>query len=155
MQDKLYVDVVAGGSGGAAFEDFFAGTFLSDILSMKNYGRAVFTMLMEHGATGTTLVTVVACDDVSASNTEAIVFRYKKVSTIDTQGDVTAATVAGFTSAAGADKMYIVEVDADDLPDGYDFVRLSCVEAVDSPIDGSVTGILCDPRYTALPSAKA
>lgn len=155
MQDKLYVDVVAGGSGGAAFEDFFAGTFTSDILSMKNYGRAVFTMLMEHGATGTTLVTVEACDDVSASATEAIVFRYKKVSTIDTQGDVTAATVAGFTTAAGADKMYIVEVDADDLPDGYNFVRLSCVEAVDSPIDGSVTGLLCDPRYTALPSAKA
>lgn len=156
MQDLHIIDVVAGAaSGGAAFEDFFAGDVKLDVINMKNYKQVCFVVLMEHGAVGTTLITVQACDDVTPSATSAIKFKYKLVNAVDTQGTVTQATSAGFTTAAVADKIYVIEVDANDLPDGYPMVRLSCVEQDDAPVDGSVTAYARIARYGASVSSKA
>ena len=50
-------------------------------------------------ATGTSTITIEACDDVSASNVSAIPFKYQKqTGSDDTYGALTSATTAGFSS---------------------------------------------------------
>jgi hypothetical protein len=119
--------------------DAFAATVYTDIVSMRNYKSALFTIYKAVGATGTSTVTVQASDDVSASNVDAVPFHYQAITSGDTPGAVTAATTAGFATTAGSSQLYKIYVDASVLADsGYGFVRLKMVEVVDSPILGGV-----------------
>src|SRR5687768_1193730 len=100
--------------------DAFAGTVGSDIVNMSGYSGVTFVVHKGVGTTGTSTLTVEACDDVSASNTTAIPFRYKAITSGDTEGALTAATTAGFTTTAGSSQVYVIEVDAEELGDtGY------------------------------------
>jgi hypothetical protein len=146
----------------AAVADAFAGTLNTDIINMKNAKRCTFLMHWGVGATGTTVVTVDACDDVIASNTTAIAFNYKRLNaaadpaTEDTWGALTAATASGFTTIAGSYQMYAIEIDAAVVAaTGYGFVRLTCTESVDNPLLGGVIAILSGLRFKgeALPEA--
>lgn len=119
--------------------DAFAGTVYSDIVNMGDYAGATFIIFKGVGATGTSTITVEACDDVSASNVTAIPFRYKAITSGDTEGALTAAAVAGFATTAGSSQLYAIEIDSDELGDtGYKYARLKCVEVVDSPVLGGI-----------------
>ena len=121
--------------------DAFAATVNSDIYSMRGHGRGLFVIYAGVGATGTSTLTVEACDDVTPSNTTAIPFWYRQILTGDTPSAITRAAAAGFVTTAGSSKIILVEVDAKDLADdggGYGFVRLHAVESVDSPVLGGV-----------------
>lgn len=128
--------------------DAFSGTVSSDIISMKGHGLVEFIIYKGVGTTGTSTITVEACDDVSATNTTAIEFKYQAITTADTHGSITAATTAGFTTTAGSSQLYRIIVDASQLADtGYEFVRLTATEVVDSPVLGGILAILKDARY--------
>lgn len=135
--------------------DFCPGTSYSDIVSLKNYNHVTFYYIKgsQDGTTSSTL-TVQACTTITATATDAIPFRYKKVAdfTLTTGSDVpgvlTDATLAGVASAATANSMVIIEVDAAALTDGYPFCRLKMVETGDNPADGCVIAILSEPRFT-------
>tara|TARA_Y100000310_G_scaffold246825_1_gene252234 strand:- start:6806 stop:7279 length:474 start_codon:yes stop_codon:yes gene_type:complete len=128
--------------------DAFAGTANTDIINFNDYHSIVFVVYWGVGTTGTTVVTVDACDDVSASNTTAIPFRYKAITSGDTEGALTAATTSGFTTTAGSSSIYLVEVDSQEMGDtGYQYVRLTLTESVDDPILGGVMAIGYGPRY--------
>ena len=128
--------------------DAFAGTVYSDIVSMKNNNHVEFIIYKGVGTTGTSTITVEACDDVSASNSEAIAFNYQAITSGDTSGAYTAATTAGFATTAGSSQLYKIELDAEALIDsGYEFVRLVAVEVVDSPVLGGILVNLTEPRY--------
>ncbi len=128
--------------------DAFAGTVYSDIINMANYGHIQFIIYKGVGATGTSTVTVEACDDVSGSHVSAIPFRYQVISTGDTEGTPTAVAATGFTTTAGSSQLYKIEVDADALASsGYGYVRLKAVEVVDSPVLGGILAILTEGRY--------
>jgi len=119
--------------------DGFAGTVQTDIVSMRNYKRAEFIIIKGVGATGTSTITVEACDDVSASNTTAIPFYYQAITTGDTAGALTAATVSGFATTAGSSQVYRILVNASDMAaSGYEFLRLAAVEVVNNPVLGGV-----------------
>ena len=119
--------------------DAFSGTKYSDIVSARNYGRVKFVIFKGVGATGTSTITVEACDDVSGTTTSAIPFTYQSITSGDTPSAVTAATTAGFTTTAGSSQMYIIYVDTSRLgATGYEFLRLKAVEVADSPVLGGI-----------------
>ena len=118
--------------------DAFAGTVASDVVDMSEFSRIVFLRYDGVGATGTSTVTVEACDDIVPTTTTAVPFRYR----IDHEGDegvLAAAAAAGFNTPAGSSKLVAVEVREDALAStGYRYVRAKFVEVVDSPVLGAV-----------------
>lgn len=139
--------------GLAPVADAFSGTVASDVVSMKNHGRVRFIFLWGVGATGTVTITVEACDDVTPTNTSAVPFKYRRLpSAGGTPGAMQDATSAGFTTTAGSNQVYEVEVDAEALSaSGYGFVRAKSVEVVDSPILGGILISMEHPRFTSSP----
>lgn len=148
MFNRLISEVVHIVSGLKPAADALAGTKASDVFSMANYGRACAILEIGEGATGTTKVTVEACDDVSASNTSAIAFKYRRCAAeTDVLGAVTAATSSGFDTTAGGGDRYVIEFQAADLPDGYPFARIKCVEQANDPVYAAMTILLAPARY--------
>ena len=125
--------------GLAPVADAFSGTVYSDVFNMKNYRGCSFYVYKGVGATGTSTITVSACDNTTPSNRTAIPFRYRANTTSDTWGAVTAATVTGFTTTAGSNHIYEIIVDADELGDtGYGYVELKLVEVANDPVLGGI-----------------
>lgn len=129
--------------------DAFAGTVNSDVHSMRQFDEAMFIIYYGVGATGTTVITVEACDNVTPSNTTAIVFWYREMQTGDTDGAWTKAAAAGFTITAGSGNIIQIMVKAADVAAAKveGFVRLNCVEGVDSPILGGIMFAGINGRY--------
>ena len=128
--------------------DAFAGTTGSDIVDITGHQSATFYLFKGVGATGTSTITVEACDDVTPTTTTAVPFYYRAVTSNDTNGAMTAATTAGFATTAGSSQVYVVEVDEQELASaGYKYVRLKMVEVVDSPVLGGILIVLNNPKY--------
>ena len=126
----------------------FAGTVTSDVMLAANCHSVTFYIYKGVGASGTTLCTVEACDDTSATNTSAIAFYSRLTSTSDTWGALTARTSAGFTTTAGSSQMYEITVDSDAIAaSGYKYVRLKMVEQTANSVVGAVWGVLNNLRY--------
>jgi hypothetical protein len=123
--------------------DFLSGTVVSDEINMSNAHAVQFVLYWGVGTTGTTTVTVEAADDTSSTNTTAIPFKYRRNSATDVFGALTAATTAGFTTTAGSNQTYIIEVDANEMGDtGYKYVRLKCVESANDPVLGGLHALV-------------
>lgn len=132
-----------------AFDDG-SGAVVSDVVNMEEFGKAIFVIHYGVGATGTQTFTVLACDDTTPSNTSAVPFHYREILTTDVPGDLTAATVDGFTTTAGSSKIVLIEVDAVALAadgNGYQYVQLSAVEPTDAACLAGITVIMAEPRY--------
>jgi len=128
--------------------DAFAGTVASDVVDVSNHGGALFIVYKGVGATGTSTITVEACDDVTPSNTTAVPFYSKSITATDVQGEMTARAAAGFTTTAGSSQIYVIAVDSQELASaGYKYVRLKAAEVVDSPVLGGIAIALFDPRF--------
>jgi hypothetical protein len=142
--------------GIAPVADAFAGTVYTDIISMAAHNRIRFIVFWGVGTTGTSTLTVEACDDVAGSNVSAVAFRYRRLSAAAAApGTITAAASTGFTTTAGSAQIYEVEVCAADLlASGYSFVRLKCVEVAASARLGGILAELAEPRF-ASPLATA
>lgn len=134
--------------GLAPVADAFSGTVRSDVFNMKNYHGCTFYVYKGVGTTGTSTITVNACDNTTPSNRTAIPFRYRANTTSDTWGAVTAATTTGFVTTAGSNHIYEIIVDGDELGDtGYGYVELTAVESVDDPVLGGILWVGHEPRY--------
>lgn len=122
----------------------------SDVYSLRGHGRILFVVYIGVGATGTQTWTVEACDNVTPSNTTTIPFWYREILTGDTDGAITRAAAAGFTTTAGSSKIVLVEAEAKDVAAasvnstyGNHFVRLKqSAEPVNSPCLGGILAIL-------------
>ena len=124
----------------------------TDIVKMAEFGKVVFFIQTGVGATGTSTVTIEACDNVTPSNTSAVPFHYRKISVADTHAAVTAVLAAGVDTVAGSNDMYAFEVDADALAEdgnGYEYVRLTLVEVTDSPVLAGISALMLDARYAS------
>lgn len=120
--------------------DAFAGaSVVSDVINCKNLERVLFVVYVGVGATGTSTFTVEACDDVVPTNTTAIAYRSRLISTGDTEGTITDRASTGHIPTAGSSKIVLIEVDVSQLgPTGFGYVRLKAAESVDSPVLGSI-----------------
>jgi hypothetical protein len=133
-----------------AIADFNDGTKYSDVVNTSGYSKAVFIYHKGVGTTGTTVITVLAGDDTAdpPTNSTAIPFKYKAITTGDTEGALTAATTSGFTTTAGSSQLYVIEVDLEEMGDtGYKYLCLKMVESVNSPVLGGVLIMLHGGRY--------
>lgn len=126
--------------GIAPVADAFSTTVYSDVVDASKGKWIRFLRFTGVGATGTSTITVNACDDTSASNETAVVFKYRQyISSTDTWGALTDATTSGFLLTAGTNNMVDVWVDANVIANtGYRYVRAKYVEGTDSPVLGGV-----------------
>jgi hypothetical protein len=119
----------------------------TDVFNLKQYGHITFILFEGAGGTGTVKIEVEECTTAAGANNTAIAFRYRLMATTDTWGALTASAKTGYTTVAGANKAVAIEIDASELSDGYNFVRLQLTEVVDDPCDAAVIAILSEPRY--------
>jgi len=138
--------------------DAFAGTVYSDVVDLSEYQRCMFVIYAGVGVTGTSTITVNACDDIAASNETAVKFFYRQyaVGASDVEGAVTEAATTGFLTTAGTGRLVCVEVNADQLAaTGYRYVRAKFVEVENSPVLGGVLVVLGEPKYRPRIAASA
>jgi len=128
--------------------DAFAGTKYTTAINMEAFHHVSFIIQTGVGATGTSTITILASDDISRTNTTAIPFHYQECTSGDTFGATTAVENTGFTTTAGSNKMYKIEVDNQALAStGYGYIVLKAVEVVASPVLGGILAVLSEPRY--------
>jgi hypothetical protein len=128
--------------------DAFAGTIATDIINLKNWKYMNFIIQCGAGALGTSTITIEACDDATPTHTTPIPFYYQECVSGDTFGAIQQASVTGFATAAGANKMYKIIIEAKMLAiTGYNYVRLKAVEATNDPVTASILAVLFDGRY--------
>lgn len=146
--------------GLAPAADRYNGDPATDIINLANYDKVCFLIHQQGGTTGKATVTVEACDDLSASATQAIAFRYAvgasgAASGGDLMGNLQEALAAGFDTTPATDRQYLIEVKADELPSGYPYVRLQLTEAANDPVNACVEVLCYGARYKgeALPTA--
>jgi hypothetical protein len=119
---------------------------------MRKYQTAYFMLYFGTctGGTCTLTLTVVPCDDAAATNTTtAIGFYYKRVSAGETNTAWTSSS--SLLTTAGNDQMYVIKVNAADLPlvsnVTYEYCYLNVAETTDDPALGGVIVMMADPRY--------
>ena len=127
--------------------DALSGTVNTDVVKARGEG-VLFTLTKGVGTTGTTTITIDACDDPTPSNTTAVVFYYRIATTMGVWSAWTAATASGFTTTAGSSQQYQMYVDASALAEeGYAYVRATLTEVVDDPCVACVTAQVVNTRY--------
>lgn len=97
----------------------------SDVWSMKDCSHA--SIIIKLGVTGAaSTVTVEECDDFTPTNSTAIAFKYAAETTAggDTLGSLTAATTAGFATSTNDGVFYVIEIDVEELSEGYPCLRV-------------------------------
>lgn len=133
--------------------DAFSGTVYTDVFELLGDG-AVFLIHKGVGTTGTSTLTVEACDTTSAGTTSAVPFWYRICTSGDTWGDWTAATTAGFTTTAGSSQIYEIRVPSEYLAaSGYGYVRLKAVESANDPVLGGILAGVYGLRYAEQPES--
>lgn len=129
--------------------DAFSGTVYSDVVKVKDYHAVRFILQKGVGTTGTSTLTVEACDDAAGNNPVAIPFTYQKYDNADdVPDDVQQATTAGFTTTAGSNHLYVIEAETQRMG-AKKWLRLKAVEVVDAAVLGGVLIELLKPRYAA------
>ena len=131
----------------AAYEDLFNGSPNTDVVNLSNYERCTWIIQKAAGNTGVARISVESCDDTTPSTTTTIPFAYWTCTTGDTWSDMQTATAYGFTTTAGADQMYAIEVNSDELSGTDQYVRLATDETTDGAVDGTITCILSGAKY--------
>ena len=133
--------------------DAFAGTVNTDIVNCESAVGVLFQITKGVGATGTSTITIDACDDVTPTNSTAVAFRYRTSTTPDTWSTWTEATATGFTTTAGSNQLYEVFVPASELAaQCYGYVRQTATEVVNNPVLGGVNAAVVCPRYQPVPA---
>jgi hypothetical protein len=143
----IHVAPVASVTTNADLGDGAAGAILlCDVMSLKNADGAVFIVTTSANAGGAMSLIVAACDDILATTTVAVSFKYMTITAPDTIAAV--GESVQFLTSTGADYVYVLEVDASKVAEqGYEFVRLVGTEATNAAIEGAVVGFLTGLRY--------
>ncbi len=132
--------------------DRYNGNPATDIINLANYRHVTFYLQEGAGGTGTAKLELMECPDNTGSGAAAIPFKYRVASAIGDFGDIQDAAAAGYTTAAGADKLVAVEVDAAELSEGNSWAYLQLTEVANSPVAAGVLAVLSEPRFAqALP----
>jgi hypothetical protein len=124
-----------------------AGTKDSDVFSMKDASHC--TIVLQVGTqAGSFDVDLVACDNFTPSTTSAIGYKLAKEETADgdTLDALTETASTGHSTAVANNIMYVMEVDAEDLPEGYPNLQLK-LSGLDNTTYVSAIAILTGLSY--------
>jgi len=135
--------------------DITGGKF-SDVWSMENYTHATIIVQIGVSAAAFTKIIINACDDFVPTTRTAIAFSMYAEETAagDTLAARLAVAAAGHTPSAADTIMYVIEVDASELPAGSPNMEVSLTNTTNSVI-ASVVAILSGSRYAGDQSATA
>lgn len=124
------------------------GGVAGDRFSMKNYGHASIVVQVGVSAAAFTKIIVKECNAASSGTANAIAYRLAAEETAggDTLGDFEAVAAAGRTPSANDNIMYVIEIDADELTEGYEWIEVSFTNGSNSVI-ASCVAILTGARY--------
>ena len=121
-----------------------------DSFSMENYGH--FTLILSFGElTGDAILTVASGADAGTATT-AETFNYRvtaselKTATGDNLGTESTSAALTLTAASYEDFMLVVEMDADELTTGQQWVT-PAISSAGSEVLVSIVAILSEPRY--------
>ena len=140
---------------GVAPVDIDAGAQTSDAFKMANYTHA--TVIISLGVTGAaSTVTVKENTDASGSGATAIAFAYYSEETAagDTTSARTAATSSGVATSTNDGVFYILEIDAEDLSDGSEWVTIHMSDPGAATF-ASIGVILSGARYAEVEAPTA
>jgi len=118
----------------------------TDIVSLENFERVVFVIGAGAGDTGTATITLNAASDNSGTGAEAIPFFYRTGAADAVSQNWTQATAAGFTTAAAADGLHLVMIDAGHLPETKPWVFLTLTEVANDPVLAGAWALFFEPR---------
>ncbi len=127
----------------------------SDYFSMANYSHASIVLTL--GVTGAaSTITLEESDDNAGNDTTAIAFTVYKEETAlgDTLGDKVAVAAAGFATSTNDGIIYVIEVDADQLTDGYPYLVLKMSDPAVATFVSAVA-VLSGARYAEETTATA
>lgn len=131
------------------------GGKVAQAFSMKEYQHASILIMAGVSAAAFTKIIVSACTATGAVGTPgagatAIPFSIYKQETAGEAHDVlgarTAVTSAGYTPSANDGIFYVIEIDANELPDGSPYVQLSLTNTSNSVI-ASAVAVLSGARF--------
>jgi hypothetical protein len=130
------------------------GGATSDVFSMENYSHATIIVQVGASAAAFTKLIVEECDDFVPTNHDDLAhYIYKEETDAgDTLGARTAVAAAGTTPSANDNIMYVIEIDAAELSEGRDKLRLEITNGVNSVI-ASAVAVLSGSRYASEQSA--
>ena len=118
----------------------------TDVIHLAKYGHATILIMTGTNTKGCTL-TVEKCDNTTPSTHPAIAFNYRKMSTSDTWGALTAEDSAGLTIADADDNcVFAIEIDSAELSAAYPYVR-ACLSAPASGNNYIAALAILSPRY--------
>jgi hypothetical protein len=128
------------------------------VFNMAGYNHASIIIQQGALAAANTAILLYACTDSSGSNPTAIPFSLFTQETAGLTNDVLstrqAVTAAGYAPTANANTFYVAEVDAQQLPAGYNFVKLSITNGANANFVSAVA-ILNGGRFTGDQSPTA
>ena len=131
--------------------DIYNGNPACGPVNIKNYKKAVFLLanITAGSNTGVANVKMQAVDNAAGSNAANIEFWYSSMTTAtDTMGSPTKAVAAnGFNTTANVSTIYVIEVDAADMPESQTWVQMKLTESVNDPVTGAVIFLGGNPRY--------
>ncbi len=100
----------------------------SEVMNMENWGHAT---ILVHGGAGSALTITVSDADSFAASGATMVFRYAIELTAagDTATELAWATTAGVALGTATGDYLIIEVDADELGDGFNYLMINASAA--------------------------
>ena len=118
-----------------------------DVFHVKMHAHVTIVIQIGVSAAAFTKIILNSCDDAAAAGAAAMAFFVYKEETAagDTLGARTAVTAAGLTPSANDTIMYVIEVDAAELPQGQEYLQLSLTNTTNSVI-ASALAILTGSR---------
>ncbi|MFA5436514.1 MAG: hypothetical protein WC372_10800 [Candidatus Neomarinimicrobiota bacterium] len=129
---------------------------VSGVFSMKNHQHA--TIIVTAGSTNANAgnITIEECDNFTPTNDTAIGFTYYKEETDagDTLSEKQTATTAGIDVSANDNIMYVIEIDAAELTDGYPNLILKWSAPGGATLVSAVA-VLSGARYSGSENATA
>ncbi len=159
MSSRLLSQLLKISTALAPAADRFNANPATDVYNLALYGHIAFIHQQGAGATGTATITVEACTSAAGAGNTAIAFSYR-LGDADGQnlGALTEVTSSGYTTvAADENTIVIIEINAEDLPDGKPFVRLQYTEVANDPVAAGCLAVLSEGRFIGdtLPTAVA
>ncbi len=132
------------------------GGVTGDRFTMKNYRHASIYLTIGVSAGAPTKILVKNCTLASGGTATAIAYKIYKEETDggDTLGARTAVLAAGLTPSANDNIFYVIELDTEELTNGYEWVEVSMTNA-SQEVFSSCVAVLTGARYGQTESPTA
>jgi len=118
----------------------------SEVISMENWSHVSFICMKGAGSSAT--IQLEECTSFAGAGAATRIFSYAREATAagDTLSALTIATTAGIAMTTASGVLLVIEVDADELTDGYPYLRLKCADPGTTHL-GAWVAVLSGGRY--------